>query len=140
MILGKFILDQSGAYHGKLKAYGLSETTIMLSPMTSQKGKPYYQITGDPVQGAFDGGAAFPKKSGDLEFLSVTLDSPMFQTPINAALFQDKANPDIYNLVWDRPEPKPSLTANATQQAEPQAEVPVKANFFQRLPEFAPKQ
>jgi uncharacterized protein (DUF736 family) len=114
MRLGQFVQDKEGNFHGTLKSYGLPETSVILTPQTSQQGKPYYEITADPVKGAFDGGAAFPKQKGEMEYLSVTLDSPLFPAPVNAALFQDKTNHEIYNLVWDRPEPKPALTAENT--------------------------
>lgn len=138
MKIGKFTQDKDGNFHGTIKAYGLPETSVILSPQTSGEGKPYYEIVADPVKGAFDGGAAFPKQKGNLEYLSVTLDSPVFPAAVNAGLFQDKANPEIFNLVWDRPQPKAALTAEATateqshtasaaQKAEPQ-----KRGFFNR--------
>ena len=59
----------------------------------------------------------------------------MFPAPVNAGLFQDKANPQTYNLVWDRPEPRPALhaDADAKQQQAPKAEeAATKAGFFRR--------
>ncbi len=144
MRLGKFTQDKDGNFHGTLKAYGLPETPVIFSPQASQKGKPYYEIIADPVNGAFDGGAAFPKQKGDLDYLSVSLDSPVFPMPINAGLFQDKANPEIYNLVWDRATQRPALTAEATTtaqqvpQAQPDTAAPTKAGFFRRKPAMTP--
>lgn len=140
MKLGQFYQDKDGNFHGTIKAYGLPETTIILSPQTSGDGKPYYEIIASPVKGTFDGGAAFPKQKGNLEYLSVTLDSPMFPAAVNAGLFQDKANPEVYNLVWDRPQPKAALTAEATatEQTKPaqtaQKTETQKRGFFNRGP------
>ena len=135
MRLGRFIQDAEGNFNGAVKAYGMPETQITFAPKTSSQGKSYYEVMGDPETGAFDGGAAFPKKKGDMEYLSVTLESPMFPAPVNAGLFQDKANPAIYNLVWDRPEPRPQLNADAKveqqQQQAPEAKgAAQKAGFF----------
>jgi uncharacterized protein (DUF736 family) len=118
MKLGKFIQDKDGVFHGTVKAFGVPESTVIFSPTTSHEGKPYYEVVGDPASGAFDGGAAFPKQKGNLEYLSVTMDSPAFPAPINAGLFQDKTNPAVFNLVWDRPAPKTALTAEATATAQ----------------------
>ncbi len=138
MKLGKFTQDKDGNFHGKIRAYGLPETSVILTEQTSQNGKPYYSIVGDPLNAAFDGGAAYPKQKGKLEYLSVTLDSPVFPVPVNAGLFQDKANPEIFNLVWDRPQPKATLTAEATtaEQGQPapaaQKAETQKRSFFNR--------
>jgi uncharacterized protein (DUF736 family) len=141
MRLGKFTQDAEGNFHGTLKAYGLPETPVIFSPQASQKGKPYFEIIADPANGAFDGGAAFPKQKGDMEYLSVTLESPLFPMPVNAGLFQDKANPQIYNLIWDRPAQRPALTAENTAAEQPaQADnaAPAKTSFFRRKPAMTP--
>lgn len=110
MILGQFILDPDGLYHGTINAYGLPDTPIMLVPKESRDGNPYFEIVGDPMNKAFNCGVAFPKKKGNLDYIAVSLDSPIFPAPVHAALFHDKLTQDTFNLVWDRQDPKQTPT------------------------------
>ena len=51
----------------------------------------------------FEIGAGWNKVSGDGEpFISVTLDDPSFNAPINAALWPSEADGE-YALIWNRP-------------------------------------
>ncbi|MDR3450893.1 MAG: DUF736 family protein [Alphaproteobacteria bacterium] len=45
------------------------------------------------------------------------LDSPVLPTPINAALFPDRDNPEQFNLIWNRPD-TPKLSADITPDAD----------------------
>jgi len=55
------------------------------------------------MAGAAEVGAAWNKVSGDGEpYISVTLDDPSFNAPINAALWPAETEGD-YALVWNRP-------------------------------------
>ncbi|MGI4794806.1 MAG: DUF736 family protein [Janthinobacterium lividum] len=49
-------------------------------------------------------GGVWKKKSArdQSEYLAVTLDDPSFATPIYAAMFERRDEPDIYDLVWER--------------------------------------
>lgn len=137
MKLGTFIEDQDGNFRGKLLAYGLPETVILLVPEISQDGRAYFAIVGNPDKEAFDGGAAFPKQKGKLEYLSLTLDSPVFAAPIYAVLFPDKARPKTYNLVWERLPVKPTHSLDHLSSAMDEDQ-PTRIGFIRHQPSRTP--
>lgn len=109
MNLGKFFHDQDGLIHGTISGLGMVSTTVMSQVVTDREGKHYQKLIGDPLGAAYEIGAAFPKEKDGMPYYSVTLDSPIFPTPIHAAFFYDRDNASILNLVWTRKEiEKPS--------------------------------
>jgi len=52
-------------------------------------------------------GAAWAKQEGNNPvFYTVRLDDPSWPGPLNAALFQNKFQPTLYDLVWSRGTPR----------------------------------
>jgi uncharacterized protein (DUF736 family) len=107
--LGVFVQDELGTLHGRFSGLGVGSTSIISEEATSADGKTYLKLIADPLGAAYEVGAAFPKEKGGMNYYSAVLDSPIFQAPLNVALFPDKERSNIYNLVWkqtDTAEPK----------------------------------
>jgi len=114
MKLGTFQTDQYGTLNGKLCALGVGVIPVAFEPETSKDGKPYFRVMADPYGEGYEIGAAFEKQKDGMTYYSVSLESPAFKAPINAALFPDRSREGIFNLVWDRPEQqKPQMQAKA---------------------------
>jgi uncharacterized protein (DUF736 family) len=114
--LGLFVQDELGTLHGRFSGLGVGSTSIISEPATSLTGQPYLKLIADPLGAAYEVGVAFPKEKAGMKYYSVVLDSPIFQAPLNVALFPDKEAPDIFNLVWSRQAiPKP--TSEGTSDA-----------------------
>jgi uncharacterized protein (DUF736 family) len=112
--LGLFVQDETGTLHGKFNGLGVGSTSIISEPATSLQGKPYLKLIADPLGAAYEVGAAFPKEKDGMNYYSAVLDSPIFHAPLNVALFPDEEVPNIFNLVWNRPEvPKPTARSHA---------------------------
>src|SRR5271170_4793585 len=125
--IGTFVTDKKGVMHGKIYGLGLGVTPVMFEPQTSKDGKQYFRLIADPAKEAYEIGAAFPRDKDGMLYHSVSIESPVLPTPINAALFQDKESGN-YNLVWNRQDDPKDLRAEATvnvnvqpqHQAQPQ--------------------
>jgi uncharacterized protein (DUF736 family) len=103
MNLGLFVQDETGTLHGKFSGLGLGSTSIISQRATSLEGKPYLKLIADPLGAAYEVGVAFPKEKNSMNYYSAILDSPIFEAPLNVALFPDKEVPNLFRLVWNRP-------------------------------------
>ncbi|MFY9288175.1 MAG: DUF736 family protein [Alphaproteobacteria bacterium] len=130
MKLGKFIQDSQGQLHGKINGLGMGSISVIGKPTTSSAGKAYLKLIADPMIEAYEVGAAFPKEKNGINYYIVTLDSPLFQSGVTAALFPDKEREAIFNLVWSRSEPSglsPDAALEAQQARRYTAAAPVAA-------------
>lgn len=65
----------------------------------AKESSPHFRVYADNVEL----GAAWEKRDKDgVVLLSVALDDPSFQKPINGALVADPEVADRYNLIWNR--------------------------------------
>ena len=111
--LGLFVQDEPGTLHGRFSALGAGSTSIISETATSVEGKPYLKLIADPLGAAYEVGVAFPKAKNGMNYYSAVLDSPIFEAPLNVALFPDKEVPNLFQLVWNRPGcPKPRPEAH----------------------------
>jgi uncharacterized protein (DUF736 family) len=101
--LGVFVQDETGTLHGRFSALGAGSTSIISETATSVEGKPYLKLIADPLGAAYEVGVAFPKEKNGMNYYSAVLDSPIFEAPLNVALFPDKEVPNLFQLVWNRP-------------------------------------
>jgi len=101
--LGQFF-QADGELHGTLSALAMATISVISKTMVDREGKTYLKLIGDPLGAAFEIGVAFPKDKDGKPYYSVTLESPVFPSPIRAALFPDRNNQTIHNLIWTRPE------------------------------------
>ena len=97
--LGKAYRDEFGALHGRINGIGIGSTDFLTEHATAQNGRQYFKLIADPLGHPYDIGAAFRKQKDGLSYYSVSLESPLLQAPIHAALFPDPHNEDSYNLV-----------------------------------------
>lgn len=117
MKLGHFMVDNFGTLHGKISGLGIGSISVISEQATSNNGKPYYKLIAEPMGEAYEIGAAFMKEKDGVAYYSVSLDSPVFLTPVSAALFRDKDDEHTLNLVWNRIEPK-ALSVDAVAEAQ----------------------
>jgi len=111
--LGQFVQDELGTLHGRFSGLGIGSTSIISEEATSVDGRPYLKLIADPLGAAYEVGAAFPKEKDGMAYYSAVIDSPIFQAPLNAALFPDREGPNTFSLVWNRPELKPVAEAKS---------------------------
>jgi uncharacterized protein (DUF736 family) len=118
MKIGTFVQNSDGSLLGRIHGLGMVTTAVVFDPQKSREGKDYYRLIADPAKDVYEIGVAFPKQKDGKEYLSVNIDSPALATPLNAALFPDKDNRGVFNLVWNRPEAqglKPDPTTDRGQ-------------------------
>ncbi|MFY9288464.1 MAG: DUF736 family protein [Alphaproteobacteria bacterium] len=115
--LGRFMIDNTGTLHGRINGLGIGSVNVISEAVKSASGKEYIKLIADPMGEAYEVGAAFLKEKDGLVYYSVSLESPVFLTPLSAALFPDKDEENILNLVWSRAESK-GLSADAAAEAQ----------------------
>ena len=118
MKLGKFAQDSQGGLYGRISGLGIGSTVVMSQDAVSQDGKPYMKLIADSGNGTYEVGAAFQKEKDGKIYYSVSLESPLLLTSITAALFPDKENNGMFDLIWNRGgafQPSADLTANGVQ-------------------------
>ena len=112
LIIGKFWFDQYGVLRGHIGGLGVGSVEVVSQDVTSLSGKPYMRLIADPIGKSYEIGSAFPKCSfNKTKYFSVKLDSPFWAVPVRAALFQDRNDELVYNLIWSRDEVPKSLPA-----------------------------
>lgn len=104
MKIGTFVQNNDGSLLGRIHGLGFVTVAVTAEPQNSRNGKDYFRLTADPAKDVYEIGFAFAKQKDGKTYYSVSIDSPMFPQPVNAALFQDKGNPGVFNLIWNRPE------------------------------------
>ena len=120
MDLSKFSKDKDGIFEGKVQGLGLGSVQVHSVMATSKENKTYYRLIANDVSGdQYEVGSMWPKIKDGLEYFSVSLDSPFFPEPINAALFPDKNEPNAYRFVWQRQ--RPAQKAQASQTTAPES-------------------
>jgi uncharacterized protein (DUF736 family) len=103
LTLGRFFKNSYAELNGNINGLGMKSTSITFMPATSREGKPYSKLIADPLGEAYEIGFAFEKQKQDMVFYSVILESPVFNAPIHAVMFPDRARENFFNLVWERP-------------------------------------
>jgi uncharacterized protein (DUF736 family) len=124
--IGTFTQDKKGVMHGKIYGLGLGVTPVLFEPQTSRDEKRYFRLIADPAKEGYEIGAAFPREKDNMVYHSVSIDSPVLPAPINAALFADRENKGVFNLVWNRQEeekePRAEATVNVNVQSQDQSQ------------------
>lgn len=97
-IIGNFSTN-GNAISGSVRTLTVSMKARLHPIERTSRDAPDFRI----MSGMAEVGAAWNKTSGDGEpYISVTLDDPSFNAPINAALWPSQTEGD-YDLVWNRP-------------------------------------
>jgi uncharacterized protein (DUF736 family) len=107
--IGRFIKDPGGLLQGRIYGLGLRPISVVLEPQTSKEGKPYFKVIADPLIEPHDVGSAFERQKDGMTYYAVALDSLVFATPMNVALFPDKETAGTFNLVLEREPSKAKL-------------------------------
>ncbi|MGA2841708.1 MAG: DUF736 domain-containing protein [Steroidobacteraceae bacterium] len=105
MIIGNFTYNAAkDTYAGEIRTLTLLRNKIAFRPNTPNTDKgPSYRVVIEGVVGAIELGAAWKRTSdAGRDFLSVSLDDPALDRPLNAALMpSEDGNHAI--LIWSRP-------------------------------------
>lgn len=121
MIIGNFIYDsEADTFAGALTTLTVTRNDIRIKPADPKNDKePDYRIVSETVSGPVEFGAAWKRTSERGQaFLSVSLDDPSLNAPINCALFRDEGS-DTATLVWNRAKGKPAdITTGSNAKAK----------------------
>jgi uncharacterized protein (DUF736 family) len=105
MIIGNFTYNAAkDSYAGEVRTLTLARGKVAIRPSkpTSDKG-PSYRVVLEGVGGAVELGAAWKRTSdAGRDFLSVSLDDPALDRPLNAALMPAEDGKTAI-LIWSRP-------------------------------------
>ncbi len=108
MIIGAFTYDSaSDTYTGDISTLNFQFSSVEIAPARKfgEKG-PDYRLTFKTEHGEVELGAAWKRESDSgIRFLSISLDGPLMNTPLNAALFRDAKGKGA-SLVWARMKPQ----------------------------------
>jgi len=116
-VIGKFIQDQYGVLHGKICGLGIGVMPVIFQPQPDKKeGQPDFKLIADPMLEAFEIGAAWQKQKDGMTYYSVSIESPALMAPLYTALFQDRDNSSLFNLVFDRYQQTPAVATAAGLQ------------------------
>lgn len=97
-IIGNFSTN-GNAISGQVRTLTVSMKARLHPIERTSRDAPDFRV----MAGMAEVGAAWNKVSADGEpYISVTLDDPSFNAPINAALWPSQTEGD-YDLVWSRP-------------------------------------
>jgi uncharacterized protein (DUF736 family) len=120
MLIGNFTYDPtSDIYKGFVRTLSIEHAGIVLRPAdkTGYKG-PDYRVIFDAEEYGLEIGAAWKRTSeAGQAFLSVSIDDPSFERPINAAMFLDDED-NTAALLWNRPKAKTAETASAPSKTK----------------------
>ncbi len=102
--LTKDATNNNAPFTGKIACRQL-RANLQLRPETNRsQNAPDYSVWANEGAGAYQLGNAWKKTSPKCpEFLSITLDSPDFDAPINVTAFPADAAGGVFDIVWERP-------------------------------------
>jgi uncharacterized protein (DUF736 family) len=105
MIIGNFTYNPTkDNYTGEIKTLTLLRSKVAFRPTEAKSEKgPHYRVVVEGAPGAIELGAAWKRVSeAGREFLSVSLDDPALDHPLNAALMPSEDGKSAI-LIWSRP-------------------------------------
>lgn len=108
MIIGNFAYDpKADTYTGDITTLTFQRQNVHLRPVQKTVDKePDYRVVAATANGPVEFGAAWKRTSrDDAEYLSVAIDDPALNAPLNAAMFSAE-NGETAALVWNRPKRK----------------------------------
>src|SRR4051812_28944761 len=121
MIIGTFVYDkETDCFSGDISTLHFQFSPVEIRPAerNGEKG-PDYRLISETAHGHIELGAAWKRTSEQgRDFISVSLDAPLLDTPLNAALFMSETGSNA-SMVWNRMRPK--------TDAKPEAKAPRKS-------------
>ncbi|MEI9803501.1 MAG: DUF736 domain-containing protein [Pseudolabrys sp.] len=120
MRIGTFIYDEAtDSFSGDISTlhFQFSPVEIVPNEKRSEKG-PDYRITSDTAHGHVELGKAWKCTSDQgRAYVSVSLDSPLLNAPLKAAIFTEDDGSKA-SLVWNRLKAKTEATADPKPKAK----------------------
>ncbi len=104
MIIGNFTYNKAkDSFSGEIKTLTLQRSKVTIRPVEGRNGKgPHYRVILEGAPGAVELGAAWNRTSeAGRAFLSVSLDDPALDHPLNAALMPSDDGQGAI-LIWSR--------------------------------------
>jgi len=120
MIIGTFVYDKAtDSFSGDISTLHFQFSPVEITPAekTSDKG-PDYRLVSATAHGHVELGAAWKRTSDQgREFISVSLDAPLLDAPLNAAMFLSESGTTA-SMVWNRLKAKAEPKAKAKTPAK----------------------
>ena len=108
MIIGTFIYDkETDCFSGDISTVHFQFSLVEIIPAEKNGDKgPDYRLIAETAHGHVELGAAWKRTSEQgRDFISVALDAPLLEAPLNAALFLAETGVKA-SMVWNRLKPK----------------------------------
>jgi uncharacterized protein (DUF736 family) len=125
MIIGTFVYDkETDTFSGDISTLHFQFSPVEIRPAEKNGDKgPNYRLISETAHGHVELGAAWKRTSEQgRDFISVALDAPLLERPLNAALFLSETGATA-QMVWNRMKPK----ADAEPEAGSEVKAPRKA-------------
>lgn len=102
--IGSFTRAEDGIFEGRVLTLTVQiELKFVPNPDIEGLGSKLPDLIAFAVSNNAEIGAAWAKQEGKKPvFYTVRLDDPSWPAPLTAALFQNKVQPALYDLVWSR--------------------------------------
>jgi uncharacterized protein (DUF736 family) len=119
MIIGTFVYDkETDSFSGDIATLHFQYFQVHIKPAgkNAEKGPDYRLIAGTP-HGHIELGAGWKRTSDQgRDFISVSLDSPLLDAPLNVALFNAEKGTGAI-MVWNRPRAEPKTAKSPAKKA-----------------------
>jgi len=102
--IGSFSRTEDGIFEGRVLTLVVQvELKFIPNPDVEEPGSKLPDLIAFAMSNNAEIGAAWAKQEGKKPvFYTVRLDDPSWPAPLTAALFQNKMQPALYDLVWSR--------------------------------------
>jgi uncharacterized protein (DUF736 family) len=96
-IIGHFTKQQDGRFTGRIETLTFTRGAVFEPLRKRGEKSPDFRVTSD----AADMGAAWKREGGEGEYLSVRLDDPSFDAPVDCRLVKTGVK-EHHSLIWQR--------------------------------------
>jgi len=112
MIIGRFEYDKAtDSFSGAIFTLHFQIGDVQFVPSEKKGNGPDYRLVSESMFGQIEHGAAWKRiDKQDKPYISVELDAPQLDKPLNVALFTSE-NDASARLVWNRQKAKAEVTA-----------------------------
>ena len=120
MIIGTFVYDkETDSFSGDISTLHFQFSPVEITPVRKNgENGPDYRLISETAHGHVELGAAWKRTSEQgRDFISVSLDAPLLDAPLNAALFIGD-NSTKASMVWNRLKAKPETKAKPKAPAK----------------------
>ncbi|HEY7387106.1 MAG TPA: DUF736 domain-containing protein [Bryobacteraceae bacterium] len=117
MIIGTFIHDkETDSFSGDISTLHFQFSPVEIMPVKKNgENGPDYRLISETAHGHVELGAAWKRTSEQgRDFISVSLDAPLLDAPLNAALFMADSGVKA-SMVWNRRKPAAETSTEASE-------------------------